>query len=83
MSVMTKMNYDELNSYEPMQYRPEDWEKFHAKQLKEYAWFEKQLAAFGFIEQIGKIAVLNEQDFLDKKESIEAEEGFVRWFELK
>ena len=79
MSIMSKETYDLCNSYEPMQYRPENWERFNDRQIKEYEWYEIRLKKNGCIHQIGKAAFLNHDDFLSKKSKIEEEDGFVRW----
>lgn len=81
MSIMSRESYDELNSYEPMMYKPENWESFNKTQIKEFDCFNKQLIVDGYIPQVHKIAVLNHKDFLDKKDKIESEDGFVKWFE--
>lgn len=80
IKIMSRETYDELNSYEPMQYRPENWERFNKNQLEDFDFFERQLELDGHIPQVDKIAVLNHQDFLDKKSKIESGDGFVKWF---
>lgn len=80
MSYMKKLEYDELHGYEPMMYRPENWEKFDKRQKEEFEFYKNQLKELGYVPQVEKIVVSNHEDFLSKKEGIEKEDGFVRWF---
>jgi hypothetical protein len=80
MKIISRDEYDELNSYEPMMYRPENWEKYDIHQLKDLEFFKNQLKELGYIPQVQKIAVLNREDFLNKKDKVESEDGFVKWF---
>lgn len=80
MSIMSRETYDELNSYEPMMYRPQNWEKFHRNQIEKMEFFKNQLEETGYIPQVQKIAVFDQQDFFRKKVKIESEDGFVKWF---
>jgi hypothetical protein len=79
MKILSREYYDQLNSYEPMMYRPENWESFNKNQIKEMAWFKEVLQELGHIPQVQKISVLNHEDFLSKKYKVESEEGFVKW----
>jgi hypothetical protein len=80
MSLMSRESYDELNSYEPMMYRPEKWESFHKHQILHMDYYNHQLETVGCINQVGKIAVLNNDDFLSRKGEVESKDGFVKWF---
>lgn len=79
ISIMSKAQYDELNSYEPMMYKPENWELFDRKQRETFENYQNDIEKNGYIKQINKIAVLNQEDFENKREKIESNEGFVEW----
>jgi len=79
--IMSREDYDLANSYEPMQYRPEHWESFDKRQRKHFDEFERLLSEKGYFIQVGKFAVMNEQDFQDRKMTVEYEPGFIRWIE--
>lgn len=76
---MPRDTYDELNSYEPMMYRPSDWEQFNNRQLKDFDYFANQLEELGHIPQVEKIVVMNNEDYLIKKAKIESESDFIKW----
>jgi len=82
-SILSREEYDELHGYELMQYRPENWEYFDKIQKARHANAELILQNVGFIEQVGKIAVLNDADFELRKLTVEDEPGFIRWIETK
>lgn len=84
MSLMSRESYDQANSYEPMGYKPERWEHFNNTQNKQFEYFENQLNQLnqlGYIPQVGRIAVTNNEDFLSRKGEIESKDGFVKWFD--
>lgn len=79
--VISKETYDELNGYEPMQYRPENWESYDKNQKASYDSFQRGINAQGYLDQIHKIAVSSEEDFLKQKALIEKDPDFVKWYE--
>ena len=83
MQIKTRDEYDKLNSYEPMMYRPENWEQYNNNQEAAYAIYAEELNTQGFIRQIGKTPFLSYKDFLTKREKTESREGFTKWIENK
>ncbi|MDW0323525.1 MAG: hypothetical protein QN632_08710 [Nitrososphaeraceae archaeon] len=79
MKLLSKEDYMECSSYEPMVYRPENWDSFNEKQLEHYKYFEDELNRNGHLVQVGKIAVSNNQEFLERKHLIEEKDTFDRW----
>ena len=73
ISLSAKGMYTYMNS------KPENWEFFDRKQRETFENYQNDIEKNGYIKQINKIAVLNQEDFENKREKIESNEGFVEW----
>lgn len=79
--VISKETYDELCGYEPMQYKLENWEAFDKNQRASHDSYQRGLDKNGHINQLRKIAISSDEDFLKQRELIENDPNFIKWYE--
>ena len=77
-SVLTKEQYEELHSYEPMMYRLENLERVISSQQKEHDRIQSILNKDGFHTSIDKCAYVNFDDYKERRTQIE-DDSFIGW----